>query len=129
MDMRRLVGVAGVLVALGTSAAACGGSDGGSAYKEPAGPAVATVKVLAGNSWFRPKQVSSPAGIVLIRLKNSESGVHTLVIQDIADFKLQVSGRGATDESKVELKRGKYTFYCNIPGHREAGMEGTITVH
>ena len=124
--MRKLVGAAVVVGVLVTSAAACGGGSGNS-YKEPAGPAIATLKIQAGNSWFKPKQLESPAGIVRIRLKNSEPGVHTLVIEDVPDFKLQVSGKGATSESKVELKARKYTFYCSIPGHREAWMEGTLT--
>lgn len=126
--MRKLVGRGMVVATLALAMAGCGGSGGGSSYKEPAGPAVATLKVSAGNQWFKPKHLSSPAGIVEIRLRNTESGVHTLVIQDVPGFKLQVSGSGATDASKVELKQGKHTFYCSIPGHRELGMEGTLTV-
>jgi len=28
----------------------------------------------------------------------------------------------------VTLKPGKYVFYCNVPGHRQGGMQGTLTV-
>jgi uncharacterized cupredoxin-like copper-binding protein len=30
--------------------------------------------------------------------------------------------------ASVTLKPGKYTFYCTVPGHRQAGMTGTLTV-
>jgi plastocyanin len=115
------------LSALAIGLAACG-SNGGSSYKEPAGPPVATLKVESGNTFFRPKTLDAPAGIVKISLKNIESGTHDLVIRGVPGFDLKVSGEGSTEAKKVELKKGKYTFYCTVPGHEEAGMKGTLTV-
>ncbi len=35
---------------------------------------------------------------------------------------------GGSKSVTVTLKPGKYTFYCTVPGHRQAGMEGTLNV-
>jgi uncharacterized cupredoxin-like copper-binding protein len=35
---------------------------------------------------------------------------------------------GKSEKAPIELKAGEYTFYCSVPGHREAGMEGDLTV-
>jgi plastocyanin len=35
---------------------------------------------------------------------------------------------GKTSTVTATLKKGTYTFYCPVPGHRQAGMEGTLTV-
>jgi uncharacterized cupredoxin-like copper-binding protein len=109
--------------------AACGdsGGGGGSSYKEPKGPAQETITVKGGNFFFDPKDIEAPAGVVAIKLE-SEGGLHDLVFDDdkVPGFKLEASS-GKSDELKVNLKPGKYTIYCDIPGHREAGMEGTLT--
>ena len=109
--------------------AACGDSGGGgSSYKEPKGAAQTTLDIMGGNFFFDPKEPQVPAGIVAIKLESSE-GLHTLVFDNgkLPGFRLE-AGSGKSDQLKADLKPGKYTFFCDIPGHREAGMEGTLTV-
>ena len=43
-------------------------------------------------------------------------------------FQLEAEGGGDAQSKKIDLKPGKYDFYCSITGHRAAGMEGTLTV-
>jgi plastocyanin len=109
--------------------AACGGNGGGSSYKEPRGPAEATVDITGGNFFFDPKNPQAPAGIIAIRLESTQ-GIHDLVFDGgkVPGFKLVTSGTGKSDELKANLKPGEYSIYCDIPGHREGGMEGTLTV-
>jgi plastocyanin len=126
MRTRGLVLVAATLALVAT---ACGGGDGGGdAYVEPKGKPVATIKLESGNTFFDPDKVDAPAGIIAIDLKNIESGIHDLVIRDVPGFQIEVSGEGDEVTKKVDLKPGKYEFYCTIPGHEEAGMKGTLTV-
>ncbi|MGE3326653.1 MAG: plastocyanin/azurin family copper-binding protein, partial [Acidimicrobiia bacterium] len=67
------------------------------------------------------------AGEVSFEYVGKGSLVHTLLIEKVSGFKLQVSsGKKAT--GKVALAPGTYTLYCDIPGHRAAGMEATLTV-
>ncbi len=58
----------------------------------------------------------------------STSGGHDFVIEGLAGFQLTTPGSGDTDSGKVDLKKGSYTFYCSLPGHRAAGMQGTLKV-
>jgi plastocyanin len=105
----------------------CGGDDGGSSYRQPKGPAQTTLRVEAGNFFFRPETVPGPAGIDKVELVG-KGGSHTLVIDGVKDFELAVGGDGERAAAKVRFAPGDYTFYCNIPGHRDAGMEGTFRI-
>ena len=107
--------------------AACGGGSNDPGSAEPKGPAVAQLTFSANNFAFTPKAATAPAGILGITLKSTAGG-HDFVIEDVPGFELVTPGSGDTDSGKVELKKGKYTFYCSLPGHRAAGMEGTLTV-
>jgi plastocyanin len=130
VSTRRCIQLLAISVATMALVVACGGDGGGggSSYKEPTGPAETTLTIKGGNFFFDPENAEVPAGIVAIKME-SEGGLHTLVFDDdkVPGFKLE-AGSGESDELKVDLKPGRYTIYCDIPGHREAGMEGTITV-
>jgi uncharacterized cupredoxin-like copper-binding protein len=108
---------------------ACGGSSS-SGYKQPSAAPLETVNIQSGNLFFKPDKITLPKpGVYMIRLTNSQSGSHTLVFGDkVKGFGLDVSGTGSFNQKKVDLKAGKYEFWCDVPGHKAAGMDGTITV-
>jgi uncharacterized cupredoxin-like copper-binding protein len=73
---------------------------------------------------------TSAAGKVTIDFKNPQGLSHDVAIEDSAGEtvgRTEVIGEGEISTT-VDLKPGEYTFYCSVPGHREAGMEGTLTV-
>jgi plastocyanin len=116
-----------LVLALFVGAAACGGGGSDSGYKEPKGPSVAQLTFSAKNFAFTPDNAGAPAGVIGITLK-STSGGHNFVIEGVPGFELTTSGSGETDSGKADLKKAKYTFYCSLPGHRAAGMVGTLTI-
>jgi uncharacterized cupredoxin-like copper-binding protein len=114
-----------VLVVGGTGA----GAGVGQRFKQPKGPASETIAVKGGNFFFDPDKIDATAGVARIELEG-QGGLHTFVFDKgkYPGFQLEVSGSGDDDAKKIKLKTGKYTFYCDIPGHRAAGMVGTLTV-
>jgi plastocyanin len=109
----------------GAGEAATGGgesSGGGSAIK---------ISAPEGSSLeFEQKAVTAKAGSDTLEFDNPQSLSHDVKIEDSNGN--EVGGTelisGGTTTASVDLKPGTYTFYCSVPGHREAGMEGTLTV-
>ncbi|MBM3658744.1 MAG: hypothetical protein FJW95_04485 [Actinobacteria bacterium] len=122
------VGAAG----LTTIGAAEGGHSEGeeaAGFVPPKGPAVATIEIDALASLkFQASDFPTTAGINEITYVG-KGGTHTLVFEEaeFRGFKLAVNG-DEVDSGKVEFEPGVYTIFCDVPGHRAAGMEGTITV-
>jgi plastocyanin len=128
MRSRTRAGLAGALVVGGLVLAGCGGDDGGGGG-EPTGPADV---VVHGNDSlkFDKESYTTQAGTRVIELVNDGGQPHTLLFDDGPDFdKLGVTGQGDTDSGSVELTPGTYTIYCDIAGHRAAGMEATLVVN
>jgi uncharacterized cupredoxin-like copper-binding protein len=112
--------------------AACGGGDdggGGTPFPREEADVVAT----AFDIGFREDAYEASAGEVKFFYVNEGSAPHTLLIEDsegndVAGFKLEVSSRGDVDAGAVALEAGEYTVYCDIPGHRQAGMHAPLSV-
>jgi plastocyanin len=69
------------------------------------------------------------AGEVTINFDNPAAIEHDVTIEQDGEEIAQsdLVSEGATEVS-ADLEPGEYVFYCSVPGHREGGMEGTLTV-
>jgi len=98
------------------------GGGGGSTLSFEADP--------GGNLAYTTSSASAKAGKVTIDFNNPQELTHDVQIEDSSGE--EVGGTeliaGGSDSATVNLKPGTYTFFCSVPGHREAGMEGTLTV-
>jgi uncharacterized cupredoxin-like copper-binding protein len=116
---------AGLALAL----AACGGNGGTGTTAAPTttpGPSPQEVNFIATEFQFDPSEVTVSAGSpVTIKLVNEGVLEHDLVIDGFTFDLLVQPGEEATET--VTFDAGTYVFWCTIPGHREAGMEGTLT--
>jgi uncharacterized cupredoxin-like copper-binding protein len=116
----------------GVSLVACGGgSSSGSSGGANTVPANPDLTVLAEDIKFDQKQYTVHAGNVATAYLSKGQQNHTLVVQDPNGNKvpptLKVSP-GQKAGAVYQLSPGTYTLYCDIPGHRDAGMEATLTV-
>lgn len=93
---------------------------------EPAGGAEGAVELRAAITGFTPPSLHVPGPQVRIALVNDDPMPHDLTIDELG-VKVPVDP-GATATVRFRAYPGTYTFYCSIPGHREAGMEGTLVV-
>lgn len=80
---------------------------------------------------YEPTSLSAKAGKVEIRFTNDSKIPHDVAVagkdgKDIA--KSEEITEGSTDLVIKDLKPGTYQFYCTVPGHKQAGMVGDLTV-
>jgi len=110
--------------------AACGGGGGGGGTSDNGGGTVADgeIEVVLQEYSFTPNNIEVPVGKpITFVLKNEGSLEHDMAFDDLDQVSDLVSaGDTATFEVTFE-EAGTYPFYCTVPGHREAGMEGTVT--
>jgi plastocyanin len=106
---------------------------GAGAKEEGGGGAAAALEFEAdpgGQLAYTTTEASAKAGKVTIDFNNPQPLPHDVKIESSDGG--EVGGTNTvsdgSDSATVDLKPGTYTFYCSVPGHREAGMEGTLTV-
>ena len=103
------------------------GGGGQSAAKGPGG----TVQLAADPTQiaYVQKSLSSKPGNVTIDFDNPSQLQHDVAVEqggkELAKSDLISASKTSVS---VDLAPGKYVFYCTVPGHREAGMQGTLTV-
>jgi plastocyanin len=84
-----------------------------------------------GQLAYTTNKAVASAGQVTIEMKNMSGVMHNVAVQSgtsgpvLGHTEFQTKG---TDSFSVKLKPGTYTFFCQAPGHRAAGMYGTLTV-
>lgn len=105
-----------------------GGGEKSAAAKGPGG----TLQLEADPTQiaYDTTELSSKPGKVTIDLNNPSSLEHDVAIESESGEEVAASETVAKGKTSVtaELAPGTYTFFCTVPGHREAGMEGKLVV-
>lgn len=82
-----------------------------------------------GQLSYITKVASAPAGALEIDSKNASSTPHDIAVEgNGVNEKGETVSNGGVSKISVTLKPGEYTYYCSLPGHREGGMLGKLTV-
>ena len=89
------------------------------------------IKLTVSNQGFNPAQFEVKAGQVVTLGLSTTDGVHTIVFDDpsLQAIRLNVNpevGRAITFNAPTEA--GEYSFYCDVPGHREDNGETGVMV-
>jgi plastocyanin len=143
--MKKLTILLAALAIASLMLAACGGDDDD---EEPAAPTEPTQTQPAGGGGggggetltlsadpggalkFDTDQLDASAGPVTIDFTNPAAIQHDVVLeQDSQELgRTDLISNGDEDSFAVTVQAGEYTYFCSVPGHRESGMEGTLTV-
>ena len=115
-----------------TPAANPGAPAAGGGKKQPTGGASQTLTLSADPSGalkFNTTALQGKAGTVKLVMQNPAPVPHNISLQGPGiDQHGPTIGKGGASEVQGTLKAGTYTYYCSVPGHRQAGMQGTLTI-
>lgn len=115
--------------ATSTSAATPSSSTVASAPPSAGGRETVSLAAVPNKLAFNTTKLTAKAGTVTLSMANPSTFPHGISVQGNGiDKDGKVVQHGGTSTVTVKLKPGTYTFYCPVPGHRQAGMQGTLTV-
>jgi uncharacterized cupredoxin-like copper-binding protein len=119
--MRLLLVTAAAVLVLG----ACGGGGGGGSSGGGGN------RVTMSDFKFSPNSLQLKSGSVTLNLVNNGSQQHDMVVEDKSGKVIarspQIGAGDSTAFTISNLPAGDYTFFCDLPGHKEAGMTGKLT--
>jgi plastocyanin len=114
-----------------------GSSNSGATNTESSGGGAAsgggqTLKIAADPSGalkFDKSSLTAKAGKVTIVMDNPSDVPHAVEIEgNGVEAEGETVTKGGVSKASAEVKPGEYEFYCPVDGHKQAGMEGTLTV-
>jgi len=113
-----------------TSAATTESSTEASTSDTGGGETIAIEADPSGELAFTQTELTAAAGSDTVELDNQSTTPHNVYVEDDGGNVVAETDTisGDTAEVSADLEPGTYTFYCDVDGHREAGMEGTLTV-
>jgi plastocyanin len=96
----------------------------------PASGALSLEANREGQLAYNTKSLTASAGKVSIAFTNMSPLAHNVTIEATGGKILGATPtfQGGTKTLTLTLAVGTYKFFCSVPGHRAAGMEGTLTV-
>ena len=114
-----------VALALGTLGACSGSSSGGDSAPTKT-VTNGTITVKAHDIGFDVGVIKTAPGPLTVTFENTGAQQHDFKINGTSLFLKADGGKSAT--GTVTLAKGTYDFECTIPGHKQAGMKGTVVV-
>lgn len=119
-----------VLLCAVLAAPGCGDDSGGGATPAPGGPSI-----VMSDYAFDPRNLTVDRGAE-VRVTNEGQIAHNLKIErgpDPTEETEELAGTdtflpGDSETLAVDLAAGRYVMVCTVPGHRELGMTGKLTV-
>lgn len=108
-----------------TTPSATGPGAGGTA---PPGGTTVEIPAAEQGLAYAKTTASAPAGDVTLSMPNPSTVPHNIAVDEPEQQLGEIVEQGGVSEITATFTSGEYEYYCSVPGHRQAGMVGTLTV-